>query len=138
MSNQDANLALLEAYANKHGSIPKSHALALIEGCRRFIKAQEKPFCFGLADSDGKPYMDEYCVSLDPVALKNNSHDDLRVVALYLAPPVDAMSIPPEVLKFFNELLAARMASSDSEALANAVFSLGLATERALIGLAKQ
>lgn len=138
MSDQSANLALLEAYANKHGSIPKSHALALIEGCRRIIKAQEKPFCFGLANSDGSPYMDEYCVSLNPVELKEHSHDGLKVVTLYAAPPIDALSVPPEILKAFNDLLAARMAASDGESLANAVFALGLATEKALIGLAKQ
>lgn len=138
MSDQSANLALLEAYANKHGSIPKSHALALIEGCRRIIKAQQKPFCFGLANPDGSPYMDEHCVSLDPVQLKEYTHDGLQVLALYCAPPIDALSVPPEVLRAFNDLLAARMAASDSEALANAVFALGLAAERSLIGLASQ
>lgn len=136
MNKQITNLYLIRAYVEKHGSLPKSHALALIGALERVAKAQEKPFMFAIQDEEGRAYMDEHCVSPDPSSLE--PPEGCRVVATYAAPPLDALSLPRGVMSAYANIIAVRGRDSTTpDELAAAIRYLAVEAEAAISELLK-
>lgn len=136
MSKQLHNLSLIRAYVEKHGSLPKSHAIALIGALEHVAKAQEKPFMFAIQDEDGRAYMDEFCVSPDPSSLE--PPEGCRVVATYAAPPLDAMSLPRGVMAAYANLIEVRgRDGATPQDITAAVRYLAAETENAITEMLK-
>lgn len=85
---------LNEAEANEAFVLPAREAAALATECLQRRAADKNYFMYGIADGEGKPHLDEFCVSTDlglienEVAELNAQGGDYSVVALYTVIPI--------------------------------------------------